>query len=176
MNEQGGSDRAGKAAREDRKAAVSRIVDRIEGTLGATVAAGLVGVSRALFRRWSDVEDDAQIGVADAAGLPPEHRAALAEYIAGPGYTMAALPAVEADGRASMALHSRAMKAAFSLIEKHAAAISDGSVDRREGADVERACDELIREALLVREVARRAQREGVIGAELRAVEGGKRS
>lgn len=164
---------APRAAREQRRHDVARLLAR--GLLDAcvtTLAAGL-GCSRQLVQHWIDPERDASISVADAAALPAPIRAPLAEYVAGPGYMMAELPAADTDGRASLALHVRALRETSEAVTAHAAALADGRIDRSEGRDLERKCDEALRELLSVREAARRAQREGVIGVDLRVVEGG---
>lgn len=162
-----------KAAREQRKAEVSHIArDVIECP---TTTALNTGVSRTLVRQWADAESDTQIGVADAAGLGPLQRMPLAEYVAGPGYMMAELPACEETARAGIELHVRVLRETTEVVTAHAIAISDGRVDRREGAVLEREIDDAIRALLTLRECARQAQREGVVGAVISIAKGGSR-
>jgi hypothetical protein len=163
----GATEQAPRAERESRRADVKRILGRfLVGACQSVIAAGL-GVSRQYLGRLADAEVDSHLSVADAAGLPDAARMELAQYIAGPGHMVAEAPAVDSDVRAGMSLHLRALRETTEAVTSHAMAMADGRITRSEGASLEGECDEAIRVLLAVREVARRAQRDGVIGVDL---------
>lgn len=173
MTSSSATEQAPRALREQRKSDVSRILGRWLLSTCATAVAAANGVSRQLLGQWADPERDAAISVADAAGLPADGRMALAEYVAGEGFMVAPLPAAESC-RAGIELHVRVLTETTQAVTAHAVAIADGRVDRREGAELECEIDEAIRALLTLRECARQAQREGVVGVALHAIAGGK--
>ena len=161
------TEQAPRAERESRRADVKRILGRfLVGACQSVIAAGL-GVSRQYLGRLADVEVDSHLSVADAAGLPDAARMELAQFIAGPGHMVAEAPVADTNARAGMSLHMRALRETMEAVTSHGDAIADGNITRAEGATIERECDEAIRVFLAVREVARRAQRDGVIGVDL---------
>jgi hypothetical protein len=135
----------------------------------STVAA-TIGVTRQRIDQWLALDDDAQVSVADAMSLPQPMRMAAAQLIAGDGYMLAALPDI-GDSSSDLDLVMRAQKESGDVIATHLAALRDGRMCRAEGAQLEREADEAIAALLTVRERARQAQREVVLGVTgLRAV------
>lgn len=103
--------------------------------------------------------------------LPQAMRSAIAEDLAGPGYALVELPEAT---KTSDDLHAlaTAQRESGEAIAHGLDAMADGHLTRAEGVRVEAECDEAIAALLTIRERARLAQREGVIG--LQAVRGMK--
>lgn len=165
--------------RADRRVEAAHVLDealRAEGSQ-ATAVAALLGVPRQRVDEWRDVHEDRHLTVADAAGMPPAVRRHLAEYVAGPGYQVAELPDEHHDLRFDLSLAARLVRESGETAAVLLEALADGHVCRAEGARLAREADEAIRVLLFVRELGRRAAREGIVGAQppLRAVEGGGR-
>lgn len=160
---------APKVARVERQLATKRVIDRALVGENITQIALNVGVSDNTIDGWRREEKSLHISVADAAAMPLAIRLELCRFIMGEGYDVTEIP-VLGDIRAELALAIEHQRDASTVTTEHLDAIKDGKIDRAEGARVETACDRLIRSTLAVREVARQARREGVIGCDLRVV------
>lgn len=135
-----------------------------------SIVAATIGLSRQRIDQMIALDDEAQLSVADAMAMPQPIRHALATDLIGDGHMIAALPAAASDS-SDLDLVMRAQKESADVIAAHLAALRDGRMCRAEGVELEREVDEAIAALLSVRERARQAQREVVIGVTgLRAV------
>jgi hypothetical protein len=155
------------AAREQRRADVARIIGH--GLLDANVthvgAAEAIGMASAHLTECAKPGGAKHLHVADAPALPLPVALDIARYIAGDAYAVIALPTGETTDVASdLLLAAAAQRESSDAISALLMGVADGHLDSREGAKLEREADEAIRALLAVREVARRAQRERVIG------------
>lgn len=161
------ANRSPKAERAEAQAETSVVLDRALTAHGTNVAALALtlGVSATRIGEWRAPEQDRHLSVADASRLPPLVRLVIAEHVAGPGYVVAELPAADAHVSDDLALAARTQRETAEAVAKHLTAIADGRYDRAEGVELEREVNEAIAALLTVRETARRAIREGVVGA-----------
>jgi hypothetical protein len=126
-----------------------------------------LGIARQSLDRMLAADGDKQLSVADLiAGPKPVRRAVVAEII-DDDEMVVSLPDVSDDAD-DLALIMAAQKESAEVISTHLAALRDGRMCRAEGATLEREADEAIAALLVVRERARQAQREVVIGLPLR--------
>lgn len=153
-------------AREERRAATARaLAAAIQGAgLTHTEVAAAVGVPRQRVDEWCAVDSDKHIQLADGCGTPEPVRLALAAHLAGPGYVVTALPPVAAARAADLRLAADAQREASEAVAEYLEVCADGRIGASEGRALERACDEAIAALCAVRERARLAQRERVIG------------
>ena len=128
----------------------------------AQVAAQLA-CSDSRLSQFVDEQADPTLDIARAALLLLPARIELAEWIAGPGYLVIAIP--EATDAADLAASAAIMRTASELAARHLEACADGRVTAREGASLAEAGDAVVRLGLGVIELGRRAMREGVVGA-----------
>jgi hypothetical protein len=154
-------------AREERQVEASRLLDEsmtAASAHGPTVAASL-GVPESTMQRWRRTRGQTlDIQLADVMGLPPEVLRLVLERVADSiGLAIVDRPDSLATedhvGLAAVAMHESA-----DVVAAHAQAIRDRHITRSEGANLERECDEALRPILAIREIARLAQREGVVG------------
>lgn len=158
-----------KVERERRRAECADVLTRAiaDNRTNVTSLAHALGVPSTRIDDWRNPDIDRHVSVADAAGMPPYVRVALAEFVAGPGYAVTDLPAVEGDVSDDLRLACSTQRETSEAVSAHLAAISDGHVTREEGVSLERECDDAIRALLCVRELARHAVRHGVVGVKI---------
>jgi hypothetical protein len=164
--------------REERRAASAESLRRALDASGVAVreAGALIGVDEKLVRRWLDPHEGQSVSVADLAALPIEVRIAVVRADLLPGHVIVRETSPSDAGAASIAAHVAAQRETSEALTAHLEAIADGHITRAEGASLERELDEAIARLVALREHARQAQREGVIGvdgvARLRVVGG----
>jgi hypothetical protein len=106
----------------------------------------------------------------DVLGLPPIALRVVVDALATQlGLTVVELPTLS-EMREFLSLATSAHRESAEAVAETLDAVADGHVTRAEGARIEERCDRAIAFFMRIREEARRAQREGVIG--LRAVGG----
>lgn len=159
---------AGRAFSEANKRAAewSSILDRMIAASGVpeTVVSRTLGRTRKAVRRYRDSESTASIGLADLAALPaPILRPLLERLAAGIGLGVAELPESGADPSGVKALGTLAHESG-EAIAVLAEALADGAIDAGEAARIDKEAADLVRAALGVQTMARRAMRERVIG------------
>lgn len=155
------------SALADMRREVARVVrdgrDACEATHEQVAAS--IACSSARLSQYVDPAADATIDCARAALAPEPLRVAIAQHIAGERFVV-----VEVGGgptvAASLSSHIDAARETAEALQAHLVAISDGRIDRAEGAHLERELDEAISRLVSLRQIARTAQREGVIGVE----------
>ena len=161
--------------RADARATVAGLLLRALARCGLTARAmwaHAIGISREYIDRC--VAGEKQIHAADLLHAPEPVRLDFAQALIGEGRAVVDLP-VGLSARDDLALVIRAQKETTEAINAHLAALADGRMDAAEGASLEAECDEGIAALLAIRERARLAQRERVIGLTgLRAVGGGR--
>lgn len=101
--------------------------------------------------------------VADALAAPEPVRHALAQLLAGDAHVVVELPAI-ADASDDWRLVATAQRESGEAIAATLDAFADGRVTAAEGARLEREADEAIAALLGIRERARAARRERVVG------------
>ena len=143
-----------------------------EGSSRAIVAAHL-GVSERELGRCTSTSSGRHMPLGHVLGLPPAVVVRIAGRMVEPlGKAIVDLPKTSATSDELRAL-ATAQRETAEAIAHGLDAMADGHMTRAEGARVEQECDEAIAALLVIRDRARLAQREGVIG--LRAVSGGGR-
>lgn len=128
------------------------------------VAAGLAcGETR--LAALADPEHDATLCVARASMLPAPAARRVAGWIAGEACVVIELPTCDLEDVAlDLQLAARAQRSSADAVATVLDGLADGHIDAQEAARIEAACDRLVRDALSLREVARRVKRErGVV-------------
>lgn len=157
-------------ARIERRREASRVFDDAmdEAGAGNPAVALMLDRDRRTLQAWRDPSDDKVPSLEAVIGLPSLVRMRITAYLAElDGRALVELPEaadVVCDLRAAAALQ----RESADVIARHLEAVADGHITRREGAELERECDELLAVVLAIRERARQARREGVVGASLR--------
>lgn len=160
-------------------ARIAREATSEDVTGGETLAelAADLGVAQSRLSAYRDPEHSACIKLHELLLLPDASRVHVAAALLPPSHLVVDAPRGESavdDMRAAMQLHERSARALSELLE----GIADGHLTRAEGARIEGSVDALMQVLGGIRERARLAQREGVIGATgttaLRVVGGGR--
>ena len=126
----------------------------------AQVAAQLA-CSDSRLSQFVDEQADPTLDIARAALLPLPARMAIAEWIMGDGYRVVAVP--DASDATDLEATALIIRQSSELAATHLAACADHKVTRAEGHLLEKAAEPLARLCLGVLELARSAQREGVV-------------
>lgn len=141
------------------------------GTLSETreETAARLDQPRSKLSQYIDEDEAATLRIHEARELGGEASIALAEFIAGPGHVVFALPeAGVSDGDLGRVL--AAQRETSEVIGKTLEAIQDGVWTAQEGRVVEAAALAAIRSLGALLMVSRQAQREGVMGAQVRRI------
>ena len=140
--------------------AVIDVADLSRAQVGAAV-----GVSAKVVQRWCGLDDRNTSPPYHAIlAMPKKVRKPMAEgLLDGTGCAVVELPAA-ADAATDLSCASKVMTEVADVLQAHSEALRDGHICAREGRVIEDECTEAIAALLTVRERARQAQREGVIG------------
>lgn len=96
--------------------------------------------------------------------LPDKVRKDVARDLLPEGCDVVELPAKATRGDCDYRFFARSFRTVTEAVSVSLEATSDGHVTRSEGAEIEALCDKAIGILLTIREVAKLAQREGVVG------------
>lgn len=138
-------------------------VERVLGKLGIrhAEAAQHIGVSRQTFEKT--LEPGKVMRATWLFLLPIAARIELVREVLGETHDVVELPA-RTRAPSDLALVADAQRETGEAVACALRALGAGHLGRAEGAALERECDEAIAVLLTVRELARTAQREGVVG------------
>lgn len=125
------------------------------------VVAALLACGETRLAALADPEHDATLCIARASMLPAPAARRVAGWIAGEACMVIELPVGEHEDVAlDLQLAARAQRSSSAAVASVLDGLADGHLDAAEAARIEVACDALIRDALALREVARRVKRE----------------
>lgn len=160
-------DRAFSDPEGEREKRHARACEAVAGSLdGASVAivAAELGISETDLRRMTKPSEGRFFAVCDVPALPKVCAARLASWaLEGHGLAVVELPATGGIA-ADYATIAKAQRETSDVVACGLDALAAGHIGRGKGVDLERECDEAIAALLAVRELARAAKREGVIG------------
>lgn len=160
-------------AKERREAAV--VTRHALGTLSETreETAARIDQPRSKLSQYIDEGEAATLRIHEAKVLGGPASVAIAEYVAGPGHVVFALPedgVSDGDLGRVLAAQKETSEAVSATLE----AIQDGVWTAQEGRTVEKEVLEAIRALGALLTVSRQAQREGVMAANVRRIGGAK--
>jgi hypothetical protein len=155
-------------ARAQRRADTSAFLARVflAHELGATDVERCTGVPRQHVAAWLDRDDARAMPLADATALPERTRLVVAEHIAGPGHVVVRLPSATAHPGDDLRLAARAQREASDAVAVLLDALADGHITAQEGAELRTRAEALLATVATVLELAREAEREGVVSIE----------
>lgn len=154
-------------AREQRRVDVARILAQglLDTRTSNVAAADRIGMADTHLAECAKPGGSKHLHAADAAALPLPVALDVARYIAGDAHEVIALPTGDAtDAATDLVLAAKTQRETSDVIAALLTGVADGHLDASEGKTLEREADEAIRALLAVRELARRAQRERVVG------------
>lgn len=154
------------SARQGRHIEAAAIFD---GALGASttsrpVAAAQLEISTTDLARICDPTTGRAVPLEHVLGLPDDaYRVVLGALAERADLAVVSLPSAASTGDDFRTL-AMAQRESADVVSRGLEALADGRMCSREGAEIETECDQAIAALLAIRERARLAQREGVIG------------
>lgn len=139
-------------------------VERVLGRLGIrhAEAAQHVGITRQTFEK--SLQPGKVMRATFLYALPIAARIEVVEDMLGESHAVVELPAPHDRGECDMRFLAGAVRQVSDAVSTTLEHATDGHLSRSEGAEIEQRCDRAIGVLLTIRELARSAQREGVIG------------
>lgn len=145
-------------------AAFGPFLDRVLGLAGVrhVEAAKACDVSRQTFEQHLEATSKKRVRATWLYVLPIKARIRVLSDMLGAAHAIVELPV--AAERTDVRFFTTAVREVTAAVLKALEAADDDRFDRAEGTDIEALCDRAISILLTIRELARQAKREGIIG------------